>query len=253
MAGRDAESCQRKRFKSKFHSNCDVLLQLAGDATSAPANAPTNGVATARPAYPASVINEYLMLRLAARLGLDAPAVVRRYVPEPVYIIERFDRHVNDTGRTQRRHIIDACQLLNKPRGFKNRSANLQTLAECVDRCRDMASARLQLYRWLLFNVLVANDDNHLKNISFMVSAEGISLAPPDDMLSTSVYRAVAFADSFATWPAVEMMIPLPGATQFGQVTRDAMLHRHHRAQVAGAPPVNCYTGHLLLAFHCYL
>ena len=43
-------------------------------------------------------------------------------------------------------------------------------------------------------------------------------------MLSTSVYRTVALADSLATWPAVEMMIPLPGAALFGQVTRDAML-----------------------------
>ena len=175
--------------------------------------------------YPASVINEYLMLRLASLLGLQAPAVYRKYVPEPVYLIERFDRYLDDAGRTQRRHIIDACQLLNKPRGFKNKSANLQTLFECVEKCRNRASARLRLFRWLLFNILIANDDNHLKNISFMVSAEGIDLSPCYDMLCTSVYRTVACADSRAIWPSVEMMIPLPGATQFSQVTRTSMLH----------------------------
>jgi serine/threonine-protein kinase HipA len=164
------------------------------------------------------------MMRLANKLGLMAPPVHRKYVPEPVYLIERFDRYLDEAGCTQRQHIIDACQLLNKPRGFKYKSANLQTLAECIEKCRNRVSARLQLYRWLMFNVLIANDDNHLKNISFLVNAEGINLSPTYDMLCTSVYRTVAIADHRAIWPEVEMMIPLPGATRFSQVTRESVL-----------------------------
>jgi serine/threonine-protein kinase HipA len=178
--------------------------------------------------YPASVINEYAMLRLAAQLGLGAPAVHRMYVPEPVYIIERFDRYQDEQGINknvvQRRHVIDACQLLGKSRNFKNTSASLQTMAACIAQCRIRATARLRLYRWLIFNVLTGNDDNHLKNISFMVSHEGIEVSPPYDMLCTAVYRTIAFADERATWPAVDMMIALPGATKFGQVTREAVL-----------------------------
>lgn len=174
--------------------------------------------------YPASVINEYAMLRLAAELGLGAPAVHRMYVPEPVYIIERFDRFKDEQGNTQRRHVIDACQLLGKSRNFKNTSASLQTMAACIDQCRNRAVARQRLYRWLIFNVLTGNDDNHLKNISFMVSHEGIEVSPPYDMLCTAVYRTIALADERATWPAVDMMIALPGATKFGQVTREAVL-----------------------------
>ena len=174
--------------------------------------------------YPASVINEYAMLRLAAELGLGAPAVHRMYVPEPVYIIERFDRFQDEQGNTQRRHVIDACQLLGKSRNFKNTSTSLQTMAACIDQCRIRATARQRLYRWLIFNVLTGNDDNHLKNISFMVSHEGIEVSPPYDMLCTAVYRTIAFADERATWPAVDMMIALPGATKFGQVTREAVL-----------------------------
>jgi serine/threonine-protein kinase HipA len=174
--------------------------------------------------YPASVINEYAMLRLAAQLGLGAPTVHRMYVPEPVYIIERFDRYQDEQGNTQRRHVIDACQLLGKSRNFKNTSASLQTMAACIDQCRIRATARQRLYRWLIFNVLTGNDDNHLKNISFMVSHEGIEVSPPYDMLSTAVYRTIALADERATWPAVDMMIALPGATKFGQVTREAVL-----------------------------
>lgn len=181
--------------------------------------------------YPASVFNEFVTMRLAAAVGLQPPNVYRRYVPEPVYLVSRFDRYADDSGSTQRRHIIDACQLLNKSRTFKNASANLQTLKECVEQCRNRASARLGLFRWLVFNVLVANDDNHLKNISFIVSSQGIDLSPAYDLLSTGVYHTRAFADHRATWPNVPMMIPLPGATTFGEISRSAILAA---AQVLG-------------------
>ncbi|MDO9402466.1 MAG: HipA domain-containing protein [Polaromonas sp.] len=170
--------------------------------------------------YAASVINEYAMQRLGAALGLGSPRVYRRYVPEPVYLIERFDRLTDADGQTQRLHVIDACQLLNKSRNFKNTAASLQTLADCIRQCRSRNTALLRLYRWLVFNLLIGNDDNHLKNVSFRVSAEGVDLAPPYDMLATSVYRTRVIADERATWPDVDLMIPLPGATKFGQVTR---------------------------------
>lgn len=174
--------------------------------------------------YPSSVINEYVTMRLAGQLGLPVPRVYRCYVPEPVYLVERFDRYLDASGRTQRRHIIDACQLLGKSRLFKNSAATLATLSECIARCRNRASARLGLYRWLVFSLLVANDDNHLKNISFSVGPEGIELCPSYDLLSTGVYHTRAFADQRATWPTVPMMIPLPGATTFGEVNRLAVL-----------------------------
>jgi serine/threonine-protein kinase HipA len=174
--------------------------------------------------YPASVINEYVVMSLALELGLRVPPVFRRYTPEPVYIVERFDRHVDDAGHVQRRHVIDACQLLNKSRGFKYRNATLQTLAEIVTYCRNRVSARLQLYWWLVFNVLIANNDNHLKNLSFMVSNEGINLSPAYDLLSTATYHTRAFANERANWPAVDMAIALPDAPTFGAVTRESVL-----------------------------
>ncbi len=174
--------------------------------------------------YASSVINEYAIQRLGAMLGLGSPPVHRKYVPEPVYLIQRFDRLSDARGMTQRLHVIDACQLLNKSRSFKYASASLQTLADCIAQCRNRAAARLQLYRWLVFNLLIGNDDNHLKNISFMVSDQGMEVAPPYDMLCTAVYRTKAFADERATWPDVKLMIGLPGASSFGQVTRQAVL-----------------------------
>lgn len=174
--------------------------------------------------YPASVINEYFVMSLAQDLGLPVPPVLRRYTPEPIYIVERFDRRVDPEGRTQRRHIIDACQLLNKSRTFKYQAATLQTLARIVEYCRNRVSTRLQLYRWLVFNLLLANNDNHLKNLSFLVSAEGIEVAPAYDLLSTGSYHTRALANERGDWPAVDLTIALPGATTLAQVTRESIL-----------------------------
>ena len=177
--------------------------------------------------YPASVFNEYLTMRLAAALRLEVPEVWMAYVPAPVYIIERFDRLLGGSGkdmRVQRTHIIDACQLLNRDRLFKHRGASLDALRDIVGACTNRAAARLRLFSWLVFNILVANDDCHLKNLSFRVGADGIFLAPHYDLLSTGAYYTRAIAGDNARWPTVPMAIELPGAKTFDQVSLKSVL-----------------------------
>lgn len=183
--------------------------------------------------YPASVINEYMTMRLARAAGLAAPQVHLRYVPQPVYIIDRFDRRiaaatVSDDGPrkadTERVHIIDACQLLNRARTFKYSGASLGAMADIINATTNRAHTRLALYRWLVFNVLLGNDDAHLKNLSFYISPEGIRLAPHYDMLATAAYSTRAVVNENATWPDVGMAIELPGARRFGEVTAASML-----------------------------
>jgi serine/threonine-protein kinase HipA len=171
--------------------------------------------------YPSSVMNEYFIMRLAKEVGLDVPEVHRMYVPQPVYIVERFDRiRGASLDDVQRLHVIDTCQLLNKSPAFKYTGANLDTLVRAAELCRERALARQYLYRWLVFNVLVGNSDNHLKNISFRVDASGIHLAPAYDLLSTAVYETRAMANENSTWPETSMTIPLGEATTFANVTR---------------------------------
>lgn len=183
--------------------------------------------------YPASVANEFLTMRMARAAALDPPAVCIRDVPQPVYVVERFDRVVARRGvdadgapslSVRRRHVIDACQLLGKPRGFKHSGASLAALAALVEACTNRLDARIRVYRWLAFNVLVGNDDCHLKNLSFFAEAEGVRLAPPYDLLATGAYATRALAEDRGTWPAVPLAIALPGATHFADVTRGAML-----------------------------
>ena len=122
------------------------------------------------------------------------------------------------------RHIVDACQLLNKSRGLKYQTATLEWLVQITERCRNRVATRLSLYRWLVFNLVVANTDNYLKNLSFLVSSAGIELAPSYDLLSIGVYHTRVFANERANWPAVDLPIGLPGANTLGAVTRDSIL-----------------------------
>ena len=185
--------------------------------------------------YPASAFNEYVTMRLAKAARLNVPDVRLFYVPQPVYCIDRFDRPAEKTARSatlgeqlqaiRRLHVIDACQLLNKDRLFKHAGASLESLARIIEATTNKAQSRLSLFRWLVFNVLVGNDDAHLKNLSFFVSHEGIRLAPHYDLLCTGAYHTKAIADSDALWAAVPMTFELPGGVRtFGEVTRNALI-----------------------------
>lgn len=170
------------------------------------------------PGYAASVMNEYFTMRLAGAMGLEVPDVTLKYVPEPVYVVERFDRLRDQSGQVHRRHLVDTCQLLNKDRAFKYSGAHLESLRHAVDLCRSRAAARLGLFRWIVFNVLLGNGDNHLKNISFLVDHEGIRLAPAYDLLSTAVYETSALAPERKVWPDSELAFTVNGRTRFRDV-----------------------------------
>lgn len=168
--------------------------------------------------YPHSVINEWFTMRLAKRMGLDVPEVHRLYVPAPVYVIDRFDRF-NINGQSERKHAIDACQLLGMDRSFKYSEGSVAVLAKAAALCRSPALVRPKLFTWLVFNVLVGNSDAHLKNISFLASEEGVQLAPFYDLLSVAVYDSLAFEKN--RWPDLtELAWPIEGASRFSNVNR---------------------------------
>lgn len=172
--------------------------------------------------YPHSVINEWFVMRLARRLGLDVPDVHRHYVPSPVYLIDRFDR-IPDAQGWQRRHVIDACQLLGLDRSFKYSQGSMENLAALANACRSPAVARSRLFGWLVFNVLVGNSDAHLKNLSFLVSHEGVQLAPFYDLLSVATYDTPAFDKK--GWPAqIQLAWPILGVRHFSDINRALLL-----------------------------
>ncbi|MFY1021419.1 HipA domain-containing protein [Ectopseudomonas khazarica] len=174
------------------------------------------------PAFAHSVINEWFCMRLAARVGLAVPSVSRQYVPQPIYLIERFDRQAR--GATwQRVHSIDACQMLGLDRHFKYQAGSIERLVQLLTLTTAPAVARARLFNWLLFNVLIGNTDAHLKNISFLVGPRGQQLSPFYDLLSTAVYETRAFDQD--RWPqATTLAWSILGESQLARIDRQHLL-----------------------------
>lgn len=196
------------------------IFEPAGQAISTSILKPDNSQTDS---YPCSVINEWFVMQLARRVGLEVPHVERRYVPAPVYLIARFDRVLRN-GITTRLHAIDGCQMLNLAPTMKYSAWSLESLLALANACRAPAVARLRIYRWLLFCILVGNGDSHLKNLSFLVDRDGISLAPHYDLLCDSVYETRAYNPK-ERWPdLVEFTSPVLGVQRYAGFTRALLL-----------------------------
>jgi serine/threonine-protein kinase HipA len=92
-------------------------------------------------------------------------------------------------------HQIDFCQALNLPSSRKYELEGGPSLAACFDviarYSTQPARDRLNLISWAIFNFLIGNADAHAKNLSLLVTREGISLAPFYDLVSTAVYAGL--------------------------------------------------------------
>ncbi len=99
----------------------------------------------------------------------------------------------------------------------------MENLAALANACRSPAVARSRLFGWLVFNVLVGNSDAHLKNLSFLVSHEGVQLAPFYDLLSVATYDTPAFDKK--GWPAqTQLAWPILGIRHFSEINRGLLL-----------------------------
>lgn len=173
--------------------------------------------------YPASAVNEWYCARVAQQLRFDVPRVELRYVPSAVYLIERFDRrYVN--GVLERRHALDAAQLLSLSSGSKYTLAGAEALNRVVDLCRAKAPTRIALFRWTLLNVLLGNHDAHLKNLSLFAGRDGYALAPHYDLVSTVSWARPDLVAHGARWPDVELTHALGEARFFADLRRKHIL-----------------------------
>lgn len=163
------------------------------------------------------IINEFLCMKLAERVGLPVARVSLLRLGEPVLVVERFDRRWSG-ATVERLHLIDGCQLLDLPPTYKyerpfgksgagariRSGASLAQLFAAARICRVPALAIRDLLHWTLFQLLIGNSDAHGKNISFFVGAAGIDVAPSYDLLNIDIYGeefeqelALAIGDEF--------------------------------------------------------
>ena len=122
---------------------------------------------------------EHLLYRLAAACGIEvAPCAMRRFNSRHhTFCVRRFDRAQED-----RLFFVSALTLLDRKDG---EGGSYLEIAEFIQRAgaKDGIEADLQqLFRRLLFNVLVGNTDDHLRNHGFIREPSGWRLAPAYDL-----------------------------------------------------------------------
>jgi serine/threonine-protein kinase HipA len=121
---------------------------------------------------------EVLALRLARRAGIEA-AAARIVVMNgtAVALIERFDR----TSEHARIHYLSAASMLQASREADHSYAEIADVirSKCVAPTQDVQ----QLWRRMLFNLLITNVDDHLQNHGFLYAGNGQwRLAPAFDV-----------------------------------------------------------------------
>lgn len=142
---------------------------------------------------PHTVENEAFCMTLAGRLGLPVPFANIRQGKDTLYLVDRYDRKRDATGKLARLHQEDFCQALGVPPDQKYESEGGPSLNRCFSLLRDYsirpALDQKHLLNWVVFNYLIGNADAHAKNISLLLTSDGPALAPFYDLLCTGVYK----------------------------------------------------------------
>lgn len=149
----------------------------------------------------ASAINETMVMRLAATLGLGVAEV--SYQPTAkACVIKRYDRITSHDGQIKRLHQLDLCQLDGKPSTIKYEADGGPTLARCrelIGQNGVIAADTKRFIQWVFFNLYVGNNDSHAKNLSiYFLSDHGVRLTPFYDLLSTSIYSGLSRRFAFS-------------------------------------------------------
>jgi serine/threonine-protein kinase HipA len=114
--------------------------------------------------------------------------------------------------------------MLSLSAAYKYSHATFPTLRALIGLCRNKATTRMAMFRWILFNTLVGNSDCHLKNISFFITHEGCRIAPFYDLVCTAVYHTRLYADEHAVWPKERLAMSIANAGHFDDVSFDKLV-----------------------------
>ena len=126
---------------------------------------------------------EYATMRLATECGLNVPRLdFQTLLGRDIYLIERFDRRQQGNALT-RTPFASGLTLL----GAHERDVNVHGYADLAGALRryggDVRQDLIELYRRMVFNILVNNDDDHLRNHGFLWTPRGWRLSPLYDVV----------------------------------------------------------------------
>jgi serine/threonine-protein kinase HipA len=149
---------------------------------------------------------EAATLALARKAGLNVPQFnVRPCGRHKVLLVRRFD--LCDHGG--RRHMISFQTLL---RAQGHYTLGYTDLFEALRRVSDRPAVDLAaLYRQMVFNALIGNTDDHLKNFCLLHDGSGFYLSPAFDLLPDTADRRehVLHFDPGFQFPGFKRLIDL--------------------------------------------
>lgn len=128
------------------------------------------------------VKGEYVAMRLAAIAGLAvAPVRLEAAQGKDILLVERFDRHLTQTGWA-RRAMVSALTMLELDE-MQARYASYEDLAEQVRlRFTDPQQTLHELFGRVVFNILVGNVDDHARNHAAFWDGTRLALTPAYDI-----------------------------------------------------------------------
>jgi serine/threonine-protein kinase HipA len=150
--------------------------------------------------FPEMPENEDLTMKLASEIGLEIPVhgLIWSKDNTLTYFIRRFDRK----GQNDRVPVEDFAQLAGLTRDTKYDSSMEKVVGLINNFCTFPAIEKLILFKLVIFNYLIGNDDHHLKNFSIITENGQVKLSPCYDLLNTTIeYRK----------PDEEIALPLKG------------------------------------------
>lgn len=154
------------------------------------------------------VANEQLCLLTAKNLGIEMPQsfIIKTESNEAedvLFATKRYDRRMQSNGRKlngmnipYRLHQEDFSQALGIPASEKYEKDGGSYLSKMFGILRDYSASpiedQLKLWDICVFNFLIGNTDNHIKNLSLLYGKDlkTIRLAPAYDIVSTMVYES---------------------------------------------------------------
>jgi serine/threonine-protein kinase HipA len=156
---------------------------------------------------------------LARKAGIMVPDARPLRFPESPYstfLVKRFDR----TASGGRRAFISAMTLTQHTDGEAGASY-LELVDLLQSRGADTRSDCAQLFRRVLFNVLIHNTDDHLCNHGFFVDESGLRLSPAYD-INPSVDRQELTLSINEVETACDVSIAMEASRDYGLRAREA-------------------------------
>lgn len=126
---------------------------------------------------------ELATMRLAAQAGLNVPALHFEHIlGRDIYMIERFDRFQDDRG-IGRRPFASGLTMLGAHESEGSRYSYADLAAVLRQYGTKVRTDLHELFGRMVFNILVTNDDDHLRNHGFLHDGEGWRLSPLYDVV----------------------------------------------------------------------